>query len=45
MNSMNGFELINHLNNTILAECTDHSTIHAKFFNSNTLQAKNLYTI
>ena len=32
MNSMSEFELINNLNNTILANCTDYSTIHANIF-------------
>ena len=32
LNSTSGFELIDNLNNTILAKCTDYSTIHANFF-------------
>ena len=32
MNSTSEFELINNLNNTFLAKCTDFSTIHANFF-------------
>ena len=44
-NSMSGFELINNLNDTILAKCTDYSAIHAKGFDSNTFHAKTLYTI
>ena len=43
MNSTSGFELINNLNNTILAKCTDYSTIPEKFFNSKTLHAKSLH--
>ena len=40
MNS--GFELINDLNDTILAKCTDYS---AKGIDSDTLHTKNLYII
>ena len=45
MNSTSGFEQIKNLNNTILVKCTDYSTIHAKFFDSNILHPKSLFTV
>ena len=38
-------EFDNNLNNTILAKCTDHSTIHAKFFLIPRFYMQRVYTL